>query len=141
MTKNTAYYKAAFAKSEAASPYSKMNPHMKGHGMHNPSMKMSHDSAMETHDPTHMKMGHKKVESFGKGKKSPPDPGTGLTKKYDPTHMAKKKEKFKDAGTGKTVKIKTRKDGSTKVKVGGKGRGKFEFAPGQNPDDYQLYTR
>ena len=69
MTKNTAYYKAAFAKSEAASPYAKMNPHMKGHGMHNPSMKMNHGSAMEMnhgsamekHDPTHMKMGHKKT--------------------------------------------------------------------------------
>tara|TARA_R100001082_G_scaffold70942_2_gene40414 strand:- start:336 stop:740 length:405 start_codon:yes stop_codon:yes gene_type:complete len=76
MTKNTAYYKAAFAKSEAASPYAKMNPHMKGHGMHNPSMKMNHGSAMEMnhgsamemnhsamekHDPTHMKMGHEKT--------------------------------------------------------------------------------
>ena len=49
MTKNTAYYKAAFAKSEAASPYAKINPHMKGHGMHNSSMKMNHGSAMEKH--------------------------------------------------------------------------------------------
>jgi len=104
MTKNTAYYKAAFAKSEAASPYAKMNPHMKGHGMHNPSMKMNHGSAMEMnhsamekHDPTHMAMNHEKR------KKSPPDPGTGLTKKYGThakmagkTHM---KGKVKGEGT------------------------------------------
>lgn len=68
MTKNTAYYKAAFAKSEAASPYAKMNPHMKKDKTHmmahhgDTSMKMSHDSAMETHDPTHMKMEHRKEE-------------------------------------------------------------------------------
>ena len=70
MTKNTAYYKAAFAKSEAASPYAKMNPHMKGHGMHNPSMKMNHGSAMEKHDPTHMKMAgktHMKGKVKGEG--------------------------------------------------------------------------
>ena len=61
MTKNTSYYKAAFAKSEAASPYAKMNPHMKVH-----------------HGDTSMNM---KTE-MGKRKQSPPDPGTGLTKKY-----------------------------------------------------------
>ena len=83
MTKNTAYYKAAFAKSEAASPYAKMNPHMKGHGMHNPSMKMKHSamemnhSAMEKHDHTHMAM---KGDFGKKGKQSPPDPGMRMAK-------------------------------------------------------------
>jgi len=61
MTKNTAYYKAAFAKSEAASPYAKMNPHMKKDKTHmmahhgDTSMKMGHDSHMAKH-PGHMKM-------------------------------------------------------------------------------------
>ena len=61
MTKNTAYYKAAFAKSEAASPYAKMNPHMKKDKTHmmahhgDTSMKMGHESHMAKH-PGHMKM-------------------------------------------------------------------------------------
>ena len=75
MTKNTAYYKAAFAKSEAASPYAKMNPHMKKDKTHmmahhgDTSMKMGHDSAMEKH-PGHMKMAgesHMKGKVQGKG--------------------------------------------------------------------------
>ena len=53
MTKNTAYYKAAFVKSEAASPYAKMNPHTK---MKDGTHMMAHhgDTSMKTHDPTHM---------------------------------------------------------------------------------------
>jgi len=70
MTKNTAYYKAAFAKSEAASPYAKMNPHMKKDKTHmmahhgDTSMKMGDKSHMAKH-PGHMKMAG---ESHMKGK-------------------------------------------------------------------------
>ena len=75
MTKNTAYYKAAFAKSEAASPYAKMNPHMKKDKTHmmahhgDTSMKMGHKSHMEKH-PGHMKMAgktHMKGKVKGEG--------------------------------------------------------------------------
>ena len=82
MTKNTAYYKAAFAKSEAASPYAKMNPHMKGHGMHNPSMKMNHGSAM--------KMNHgsaSKSKSYIPRTVRPPEDITPETQKGKKSHM------------------------------------------------------
>ena len=53
MNKNTSYYKAMFAKSEAASPLSKIYGTTHNKKMHDSAMEMSH-SAMEKHDPTHM---------------------------------------------------------------------------------------
>ena len=60
MNKNTSYYKAMFAKSEAASPLSKIYGTTHNKKMDNSAMEMSHmakmnDSAMEKH-PGHMKM-------------------------------------------------------------------------------------